>query len=96
LDLYYLNNTEKKQKSVYDRRNKIKDWYRALKAGKKCKKCKIICTSKHIKKFHFHHRNPKDKEFNISDAVSSGFAIKTIRKEMRKCEFMCSECHSFQ
>jgi len=93
LSSYYDRNTEKKQKSVYDRRNRIKDWYRGLKIGKKCKVCEVVCELKKIKKFHFHHRDPSKKEFNISDGVSSGFSIKKIKAELKKCVLVCEKCH---
>jgi hypothetical protein len=78
---------------VYDRRNKIKEWYKSLKVGKKCKKCKIVCELKKIKKFHFHHKKPRNKLFNISDGVTRGFSIKTIKKELKKCVLVCDLCH---
>lgn len=93
LDSYYNRNTEKKQKSVYDRRNRIKYWHKSLKIGKKCKMCKVVCEWKKIKKFHFHHKNPDTKEFNISDGVSRGYCIEKIKKELKKCVLVCDQCH---
>jgi hypothetical protein len=90
---YYDRNTEKKQRSIYERRDKIKKWGLSLKIGKKCKKCKAECGKKEHKKFHFHHKRPQSKLFNISDAVTRGFSIKIIKEELKKCVFLCDECH---
>jgi hypothetical protein len=94
LKSYYDRNTEAIKKLVYDRRSKIKEWYWSLKIGKKCKNCKIVCELKKVKKFHFHHKNPQTKLFNISDAVTKGYSIKTIKKELKKCTLLCDECHA--
>jgi len=90
---YYDRNIEKKQKSVYDRRNKIKQWHLSLKIGKKCKICKTVCEDKKCKKFHFHHKKPSTKLFNISDAVTRGFSVKIIKEELKKCVLVCEKCH---
>jgi len=90
---YYDNNVEKVQKQVYDRRNRIKSWHKRLKVGKKCKTCKVVCTLKQVKRFHFHHKNPETKLFNISDAVTRGFSIKKIKEELKKCVLVCNKCH---
>ena len=34
-----------------------------------------------------------DKEFNISDAVHGHYGLKTIVKEISKCEVRCANCH---
>jgi hypothetical protein len=34
-----------------------------------------------------------DKEHNISDMVNGSYSIAAIKKEMRKCEVRCSNCH---
>lgn len=38
----------------------------------------------------FHHRNPKEKEFQISGQIRSW---KKIKIELDKCDLLCSNCH---
>ena len=40
----------------------------------------------------FHHINPKDKEFQISHYKSYVFND-DIKKELDKCQLLCSNCH---
>lgn len=39
----------------------------------------------------FDHRNPKEKEFNISEGFSKPF--NTLLKEIEKCDVVCANCH---
>lgn len=91
---FYDRNTDKCKKWVYERRERLKQAVYKFKIGSKCKICKEVCDKKQVKKFDFHHKDPRNKEFEIGDAVSRGYSLKRIRKEMKKCQFVCSECHS--
>ncbi len=35
----------------------------------------------------------RDKEFNVSDMISRGMSWKSIKKEIKKCEVRCANCH---
>ena len=41
----------------------------------------------------FDHRNPDEKECNVSDMVKRGRSIKSIKKEIEKCDVVCANCH---
>ena len=51
------------------------------------------CVEKDPSCLDFHHLNPKDKEFSIAVATNSGFSIKRIIEEIKKCVVVCSNCH---
>ena len=40
----------------------------------------------------FHHRNPKEKTFTISNRVTS-VTLEELAKEIDKCEVLCPNCH---
>ncbi len=40
----------------------------------------------------FHHRNPVNKKFAISDN-SRGKCLETLKKEIEKCKVLCANCH---
>lgn len=44
---------------------------------------------------HFHHKNPKEKEFEISNAKLDGesFTMEKIKREADKCDVLCANCH---
>src|SRR5574338_916896 len=39
----------------------------------------------------FHHKNPNEKEFNLSDLRSASW--EKYEKELRKCIILCRNCH---
>jgi hypothetical protein len=49
------------------------------------------CGESRLPTLEFHHRNPKEKEFNISRLLSA--SLKTLLKEVSKCEVICANCH---
>ncbi len=85
---YYKKNPESISKSSKNRRNLIRDFII------KCKE--VPCTDCGIQyEFYvmdFDHIKG-EKKFNLSVAVRSKNDIKTIKKEIDKCEVVCSNCH---
>jgi len=73
---------------VKNRKEKVNRWYKAKKEQLKCK-----CGEDHISCIEFHHRNPGEKEINLSYAVWRGWSIQRIEREIAKCDVMCSNCH---
>lgn len=54
-----------------------------------CKRCgcsDMLCLE-------FHHRNPKKKIRSISAMFHNGDSLKTLAKEIRKCDVLCANCH---
>ena len=44
---------------------------------------------------HFHHIDPSQKKFPISDAVSSGkYSQEEVEAEIKKCVLVCANCHA--
>lgn len=58
--------------------------------GNKCFRCgydKPVPSA-----YDFHHRNPKEKEFNLSGSKVAN--IQRIFKEVDKCDMVCRNCHA--
>ena len=69
-------------------RKKILDWYRNYKQGLEC-----LCGEDHPACLDFHHRNPDEKEAEVSTLVGTSGSINRILKEIAKCDVVCSNCH---
>ncbi len=69
-------------------RKRIKTWSLDYK-GKKCECCGY---DKCIEALDFHHINPEEKDFNISDRDIK-LDWEDIKKELDKCIVVCSNCH---
>src|SRR5258706_15275027 len=44
----------------------------------------------------FHHRDPKQKEFNVSEWIRNGVSLETLRAEIAKCAVLCANCHAIE
>ena len=75
---------------IRNRLNNIKKKLINLK-GDKCNKCNITFNEV-LRMFEFHHRDPSQKLFNISDKnLQKGWKI--VVKESEKCDLLCGNCH---
>ena len=41
----------------------------------------------------FHHRNPAEKEFEVSEGIRRRWGIPRILAEIAKCDPLCANCH---
>lgn len=79
------NNMNKKNSLNWQRRTKeILIQYK----GGKCEICGY--DKKFSSAYHFHHINPKEKEFNLSSIKS----LDKLKAEADKCQLLCVNCHS--
>lgn len=62
---------------------------RAIKMEKGCIKCGF---NNHQAALEFHHRDPRDKKFRLSE--SRNYSWKAVEIEMAKCDVMCANCHA--
>lgn len=58
--------------------------------GGKCKKCGY---NKHLAALEFHHTSD-NKDFNIGKSLNRSWSY--IKKELDKCELLCSNCHRIE
>ena len=66
----------------------LKQWSVEYK-GNKCEECGY---NKCIAALEFHHKNPAEKDFSISDKnVQTSWLL--FKKELDKCSLLCSNCH---
>lgn len=70
-------------------RVKVRKWLDDYKMLKTCSKCGFS----HPKALDFHHVDPLSKEESVSSAVTQGWSISRIKKEIEKCILLCANCH---
>jgi hypothetical protein len=51
------------------------------------------CPENHPACLEFHHRNPAQKEMNISQAWRLGYSWEHLMREIAKCDILCANCH---
>lgn len=91
-DLAYnckYNKEHASEKAAHNRNRmeRRKAWILEYKKTHSCK-----CGESHPACIDFHHRNPKDKKFEISDNTK-GRSLKTLKEEVAKCIVLCANCH---
>lgn len=60
--------------------------------GGKCERCGY---NKCIGALQFHHKDTKEKDFELSSKYNGGnFDISQMYKEVDKCELLCANCHA--
>lgn len=85
----YQKFKEKYCNSLKIRRYEIRKWLFKIKAEYGCKVCREmnpVCLQ-------FHHRNPDDKNNNVSALTLSGCGKKRLLEEIKKCDILCANCH---
>lgn len=67
----------------------LKEQYVAYKGGK----CQICGYNKCLGALEFHHRDPNEKEFNLSVFRRD---FESVKSELDKCDLLCANCHREQ
>lgn len=69
-------------------RGERREWFYSIKQELQCKECgesRWFCLE-------FHHRDPKEKEANLS-AIYWRWPKERILEEIAKCDVLCGNCH---
>lgn len=80
---------EEHERQRKERREKKRYWINRIKAELGCKNCgedERVCLC-------YHHTNPEEKEFELSDAAGIDLGKEKIKEELQKCEVLCANCH---
>lgn len=85
---WYYKNKETRLAETKANRFKIRKWVSDLKKTLSCS-----CGEDHPSCLEFHHKDPTQKDLSIADAISNGWSISRMIKEIEKCEVLCANCH---
>lgn len=86
---WYKRNRNYRIKQIRKRRSELAEWFRGLKTTLKCESC----PETHPATLDFHHRDPKEKDLDVTRTIRDGWAKERILKEIAKCKVLCSNCH---
>jgi hypothetical protein len=78
-----------RSEAVSRRRRKVKEILVAD-AGGRCTACGY---DRHVGVLQFHHRDPAQKRFSLSEAGLAR-SLERAREEARKCVLLCANCHT--
>lgn len=57
-----------------------------------CKKCGYS----DVRALSFHHRDQREKSFEISKGFTHSVGIEALKKEAEKCDVLCMNCHTIE
>lgn len=87
------NNLDKvrqyKHKYKHEQKKLAREHIKTIKEQFGCK----ICGNKNIHCLDFHHRPKTKKKNTICNLVRHGYSLEVIKKEIKKCDIVCSNCH---
>jgi hypothetical protein len=86
---WYRKNASRKIAWQQRRRVELRTWWNELKGTKYCMRCGETAPEC----LHFHHRDPKEKSFELSSAVAGGWSRERILAETAKCDVLRANCH---
>jgi hypothetical protein len=71
------------------RRKGMREWIAECKQKSGCRNCGVSNPVV----LQYHHRNPRTKEFSIGNVAKRWYSLRIIKKEMKKCDVLCANCH---
>lgn len=86
---YYYRNRDRCRRSVLERKNRIIDVFRELKAALSCS-----CGQNHPATLQFHHRDAGQKVMDVAVMIRRGWSVEKIKEEIEKCDILCANCHA--
>lgn len=78
-----------KNKSIYHRKRRLATVVWLTSFRNKC----LYCGESDSVVLDFHHRDSKEKSFNLIGSLCYSRSRKSILKEISKCDILCSNCH---
>jgi hypothetical protein len=78
-----------RSQAVSRRRRKVKEILVAEAGGR----CAVCGYDRHVGVLQFHHRDPNEKRFSLSEAGLAR-SLERAREEARKCVLLCANCHT--
>lgn len=87
---WYYKNRESEIQKKEDRREMLRAWLHEYKRDHcECRRC----GAGHPACLDFHHVDSEDKDLEVSEMVSYGYAVESLREEIEDCVVLCSNCH---
>lgn len=87
---YYQRHKTERRAAADERKYRLYEYLRQIKAQASCKHC----GENHPAVLQFHHRNPGEKEFEVSAFIyHQKGGLKKLEAEIAKCDVLCANCH---
>ncbi len=89
---WYEKNKEKVYSKAVSRRKETIEWFKNYKRTCNCVECGLS-GEKYPDLICFHHKDPKEKDSNISKMIYNNGNREKIINEINKCQPLCINCH---
>lgn len=85
---HYRNRSWNTERTL-QRRARLRAWANDYKRERGCCECSVTDPAV----LDFHHRRQETKLMDVGDMITHGYGTEKLRKEMEKCDVLCSNCH---
>lgn len=86
---YYQKNKEQYLEHSRNQKNRARIFVNKIKNENKC----LFCRESDFSCLDFHHKNPNEKDIDISVLIKNHASIETLSNEIKKCVVLCANCH---
>ena len=86
---WYVANHDVEYARVKAVAKRVREWFLSYKETLAC----IRCGEDHPACLDFHHRDPNQKEIEVSRGPGLGWSKERILNEIAKCDVLCANCH---
>lgn len=87
---HYDGNKHAYKTSARRFKHQLIDWFQSYKATLHC----VACGETKPWRLAFHHRDPAEKDVEVSVMVANHRSRECIMREVEKCDVVCHICHS--
>jgi hypothetical protein len=93
LQIYFSAEEEDAKRWVSEdnlsKRERYREWFNEYKSNYRC----LMCRERSPETLQFHHLDPQEKKYTITEMVKKCMMFDMIERELEKCVVLCSNCH---
>lgn len=83
---YYLDKARERNRQTSEA---TKEWVVGYLSAHPC----VDCGANDIRVLEFDHVDRTTKSANVSFLITAGYSLETVKREIRKCQVRCANCH---
>ncbi|MBV9258860.1 MAG: hypothetical protein JO215_12670 [Ktedonobacteraceae bacterium] len=88
-EIWYPQHRQDRLDRSREKKRKIQEWYREYKKTLRC----ADCGQSHPATLEFHHLDPAQKDFHVSQILHETTSLRRLQEEIAKCVVLCANCH---
>ena len=88
-ETWYPEHRQDRLDRARKKKQEVRKWYREYKNTLHC----ADCGQSHPATLDFHHIDPTEKDFVVSQILHETTSLRRLQEEIAKCVVLCANCH---